>query len=84
MIIANENQPNSRIIILTPYDKVEMEDLFQSKIDDLKTTKIICRKGSPLNLDDIDMVNPDDAKSIIVLAPNNEYPDTHIIKSVLA
>lgn len=85
LITANESQKKSRIVILSNKDKVEMEDEIRAKISDMKTTRIICRTGSPLEITDIDVANPNEAKSIIIIAPDDEpEPDTHVIKSVLA
>lgn len=84
LIIANENQKKPRIVILAEKDKVEMEDEIRDNISDRKNTKIICRTGNPLNIIDLDIVNPNEAKSIIVLSPAIESSDTHVIKSVLA
>jgi len=84
LIIANENQKRPRIVILAEKDKVEMEDEIRDHISHRKNTKIICRTGNPLNIIDLEIVNPNEAKSIIVLSPAGENPDTHVIKSVLA
>jgi len=84
LIIANENQKKPRIVILAEKDKIEMEDELRDNIAHRKNTKIICRTGNPLNIIDLEIVNPHEAKSIIVLSPNTENPDTHVIKSVLA
>ena len=62
-----------------------MEDDIRSKISDTKTSKIIVRSGNPLDLRDLLMVNYNEAKSIILLSPENEdNPDNHVIKSVLS
>ena len=84
LIIANENQKKPRIVIMAEKDKVEMEDEIRDNIADRKNTKIICRTGNPLNIIDLEIVNPHGAKSIIVLSPAVENSDTHVIKSVLA
>ena len=85
LCIANENQKDPRIVVLTDRDKVEMEDDIKSKIPDTKNTKVIVRNGSPLDLNDIEVVNPHEARSIIILSPENqENSDTYVIKSVLA
>jgi voltage-gated potassium channel Kch len=85
LLIANENQKKPRIVILADKDKVEMEDEIRSKFPSTKNTKVICRTGSPLDLDDLDVVSPHDAKSIIVLSPEDtNNPDTYVIKSILA
>ncbi len=84
LIIANENQRKARIVILAERDKVEMEDELRVKFPDTKGLRVICRSGDPLDLDDLQVVDPHAAKSIIVLAPENDVPDIHVIKSVLA
>ncbi|MBX7225147.1 MAG: NAD-binding protein [Chitinophagales bacterium] len=81
---ANANQKNPRIVILANQDKVEMEDEIRSKCTNLGKTKIVVRSGSPLEPTDIQVVNPNEARSIIVLAPEEGNADTAVIKSVLA
>ena len=85
LIKANESLRKAYIVILANRDKVAMEDEIRSKIPDTKTTTIICRTGSPLETGDIEVASPNDARSIIIIAPDDEpEPDTHVIKSVLA
>jgi len=47
-------------------------------------TRIICRSGSPIDPNDLEIASPHTAKSIIVLPPENNDPDTDVIKTVLA
>ncbi|MBC7861912.1 MAG: potassium transporter TrkA, partial [Bacteroidia bacterium] len=84
LLIANENQKRPRIVILADRDKVEMEDEIRSKFPKTKNTKIICRSGSPLDLNDLELVSPHEARSIIILSPEEGNSDTHVIKSILA
>ena len=84
LIIANENQKNPCIVILADMDKVGMEDDIRAKFPSTKNTRVICRSGNPLDLDDLAVAAPHEARSIIVLAPETENPDIHVIKSVLA
>jgi len=85
LCIANENQKNPRIVILANQDKVEMEDDIRAKIPDTKNTKIIIRSGSPLEASDIQVVNPHEARSVIILSPEDiDNPDVHVIKAVLS
>jgi voltage-gated potassium channel Kch len=84
VIEANSNQKKPRIVILADKDKSEMEDEIRSKIEDFKNTKVIIRSGSPLELSDIAIVNPNEARSVIVLANQEANADTYVIKSVLA
>jgi voltage-gated potassium channel Kch len=84
LIIANESQKKPKVVILADKDKVEMEDELHDKIPDWKNTRIICRSGSPIDLTDLSIVNPYEAKSIIILSPESENPDIYVIKSILA
>lgn len=84
IIEANENQKKPSIVILADRDKGEMEDEIRGKIDDFKNTKLIVRSGSPLESTNISLVNPNEARSIIVLAGTEDNADTYVIKSVLA
>ncbi len=87
LIVANENQKKASIVILSEKDKTEMEDLIKDKISDRKTTQIICRTGNALEASELKIVNPNEAKSIIILTPENlseKLYDVHVIKSILA
>jgi len=84
LMTANENQPNARIVILADKDKVEMEDEIRERVDVKGKTRIICRNGSPIDPNDLEIASPHSAKSIIVLPPENSDPDTDVIKTVLA
>jgi len=85
LVIANENVKNPRIVILADKDKVEMEDEIKNKISDLKNTKIICRSGVPYDFSDLEIVNPQQSKSILILTPDEEEnADSLTIKTILA
>ena len=84
LIAANENQRHSCVAILADKDTVEMQDEIRSKIGKTGKTRIVCRTGSPVDMDDLDIVNPQSARSIVILAPEVEGPDLHVIKSILA
>ena len=84
LMTANENQPNARIVILADKDKVEMEDEIRERVEAKGKTRIICRNGSPIDPNDLEIASPHNAKSIIVLPPENNDPDTDVIKTVLA
>ena len=84
LVLANENRHKPRVVILAERDKIEMEDEIAEKVGDTGKTRIICRTGSPLDLNDLEIVNPHAARSIIVLAPESDEPDSEVIKSILA
>jgi len=84
LVIANENQRKSCIVIMADRDKVEMEEEIHSKVGSTGKTRVVCRQGSPMDLTDIGIVSINTAKSIIVLAPDTEDPDSNVIKTILA
>ena len=81
---ANNNQKNPCVVILGDRDKVEMEEAIKESETNLQNTKVVCRSGKPVYMNDLKLVNLDDAKSIIVLAPERDDPDAEVIKTVLA
>lgn len=84
LIIANESQHNPSIVILAPKDRLEMQEIITQKIHGRKNTKIICRNGDPMSIDDLNILSPNHARSIIILAPSNDNPDVSVIKTILA
>ncbi|MBK9655059.1 MAG: NAD-binding protein [Rhodanobacteraceae bacterium] len=84
LVIANANQKAPRIVILANRDKVEMDDDIRAKFPSTRNTRVICRSGDPLDLDDLAVVSPNAARAIVILAPEDDNPDIHVIKSVLA
>jgi ion channel POLLUX/CASTOR len=82
---ANENATKPRVVILSDKDKVEMEDEIRDKVGDTGNTKVVCRSGSPIDLTDLEIVNPHATKSIIILSPEEfADPDAQVIKMILA
>ncbi len=84
LLVANENQPKSCIVILGTKAKVEMEEEIKDKVGDSGRTRIVCRRGNPMEMTDLDIVSLHTAKSIIILAPDSDDPDSSVIKTMLA
>jgi len=84
LAIANENKPRSAIVVLAQKDKIQMEDAIRDRVGVPRRIRVVCRTGNPIDLVDLEIANPDAARSIIILAPETNDPDIHVIKSVLA
>ncbi len=84
LVIANENQKKPRIVVLADKDKVEMDDAIRARVGHTRNTHVVCRTGSPLDPNDLDIVNPQTCKSIIILSPDDEDPDSQVIKTILS
>ena len=80
LIEANSNQKNACIVIMSPTDKVEMDEAIRSRIPDTKTTRIVTRNGSAIDLNDLGMLSLHTARSIII----NQNDDADVIKTLLA
>lgn len=85
LVIANESRGRSYIVVLADHDKVEMEDAIKAQVGKTGKTRIICRTGDPMNLTDLEIGNPNEARSIILLAPEaSADADSDVIKTALA
>jgi ion channel POLLUX/CASTOR len=84
LVIANENQRQSCIVILGDKDKVEMEDDIRQKLEHTGRTRVVCRSGNAIELADLDIVSPQTARSIVLVSPDVDRPDAQVIKTMLA
>jgi len=84
LVAANANRPRACIVILGDKDKVEMEDDLRSNISDTGSTRIVCRSGSPIDLNDLNIVSLTTARSVIILSPESANADADVIKTILA
>src|SRR5215218_1946504 len=84
LVKANESRGSTCIAILAENDKVEMEDEIRARVGKTGRTRVVCRTGDPINIDDVEIVNPNEARSIIVLPPEGPEADSKVIKTILA
>ncbi|MBQ7765735.1 MAG: hypothetical protein IJ397_02700 [Lachnospiraceae bacterium] len=80
LIGANENQKDGCIVVVGQEEKEVMEDAIAARFPDTKTTRIICRSGSPCEPHILERCSAETSKSIII----NEYDDPQSIKIILA
>lgn len=84
LIEANQNQRRPVVAVLAEKDAVEMQDEIAARIPTPGRTRIVVRNGSPIDPADLEIVNPEAARSVIILAPEVDEPDPHVIKVILA
>ncbi len=84
LITANENKKDACIVVMGEMDKIEMQDAIRERVPETKSTRIVCRTGSPIEMNDLELVSLNTARSIIILSPETEDPDAEVIKTVLA
>lgn len=80
LITANSNQKKSCIVVMGNKDKIEMDDEIRRRIPKTGHTRIVCRNGNPIDVNDMGIVNMNDSRSVILL----EDSDANTIKAVLA
>jgi voltage-gated potassium channel Kch len=84
LVAASANQSKSCIVIMGDKDKVEMEEEIRDLVGATGRTRIVCRRGNPMSLNDLEIVNLRTARSIVILAPEGDSPDSSVIKTMLA
>lgn len=80
LIEANSNKKKSCIVIMGNKDKVEMDDEIKERVKLAKNTIIVTRQGNSIDVDDLEIVNLNESRSIIILDNN----DSNVIKTILA
>jgi voltage-gated potassium channel Kch len=81
---ANQSNRRSCVAILADRDKVEMEDAIRARVPHLGKTQVVCRTGNPLRPADLELVSLRTARSVMVLPPEADDPDIHVIKVLLS
>lgn len=84
LMIANENQRNARIVILADRDKIKMDGELRERVKTIGSTRVICRSGNPIDMNDLEIASPHTARSIIILPAESDDPDSFVVKTVLA
>ena len=84
LIEAGSSKEDAVIVVLADKDKVEMEEALNERIEDWKSTRLVCRSGSTSDLEALDMVNVQGSRCIVLLSPELDDPDVQVIKSIVA
>ncbi|HEV7921451.1 MAG TPA: potassium transporter TrkA [Thermoanaerobaculia bacterium] len=84
LVLGNEHRKRNVIVVMADRDKVSMDDEMRERIADPKTTRVVCRRGSPIDLGDLKIANFNAARAIVVLSPEGDDSDAEVIKTILA
>ncbi|MEI9920890.1 MAG: potassium transporter TrkA [Bacteroidota bacterium] len=84
LVVSRHRHQRLTIVILADKDKIEMEDELHAKVRYDKKVKIVLRSGNIIDRHDIEIVNPHSARTIVVMAQENDLHDTHSIKTIMA
>lgn len=83
LVEANRSERGRAIVVMTPDDPIDVTDDVRAAVPDMGTSHLVVRSGSPTRLHDLNQVNPQGAKSVVVLLGEGES-DAHAVKVVLA
>ena len=82
LIIANESEKNSCIVILGIKPREQMKQIINKEIKNFKNTKIIFRQGDRCIKNDLIQLNLDESKAIIINQHSHQLSD--VSKTLLA
>jgi ion channel POLLUX/CASTOR len=82
--IANLSRGKSAVVILASADKAEMEEELRSIDTDLGGTVVVCRSGEPWLARNLQMVNLQGARSIVVIGNGEEADAVKVALAVRA
>src|SRR5262245_6972464 len=83
LVGANHSNRRGHVVVLADRDKVEMQDEIRAKIGDTGRLRVICRSGSPVRREDLELANLDGARSVTVLSGDDHDTDIDVVKTLL-
>lgn len=85
LVEANASRRGAAVVILADRDKGTMDDAIRERVPATRGTRVVCRTGQPIDPGDLELVAPNDARAIIVLAPPEDTDaDALVMKTLLA
>ncbi|GAA3644046.1 lipoprotein [Nonomuraea antimicrobica] len=84
LVKAQASQKRSVIAVMADRDKLDMEEEIREHVGSLGGTRLVCRTGRPTEPRDLALMNLATANSVVVLSPEGDDPDAHVIKILLA
>ena len=81
--IANESERGQKVVIFADIPNTKMQDDLSLITSKLKSLKILTRSGDPSNPSEIEIPNPNEAKSILILN-NEEKKDPYVVTTTLS
>jgi voltage-gated potassium channel Kch len=82
LVIANESEKRASIVVLADEDKTVMEEVLRKTVPDHKTTRVVCRSGSPSSPANLEIAALAGARSIVVV--RDADGDAGVVKAILA
>jgi len=77
-------RPRSCVVVMGDQDVATMQHLMRGRLPKDHKTRIIYRRGSPIEQQDLALLHLHRSKAIIILRPPQDDPDAQVIKTLLA
>jgi len=84
LVEANLSRRKPAVVILSSATPSEVHDSIREQGIDLQNTRLVVRSGNPASLDDLARMNTAHARSIIIVAPEDDAADSMVVKNTLA
>jgi ion channel POLLUX/CASTOR len=84
LALANASRRGTVIVVLADLDPGEMRDEIQGRLKSTGKTRLVFRRGNPIDIDDLRIASVRTSKAIVVLSPDVADADAHVIKTILA
>lgn len=84
LVEANRSRTRPAVAILSERTPSEVHDEIRTQGIDLHNTRLVVRRGNPASMEDLARLNAHFARSIIVVAPEDEAADSLVVKNTLA
>jgi len=81
---ANLSRRKPAVAILSEMVPEVVHDSMRDQGIDMRTTRLVVRRGNPSSMEDLARLNAGYARSIIVVAPEEEAADSIVVKNTLA
>jgi len=81
---AKTRRKPMRVIILSEEDPLAVREEIAAKVRLPRRIRLLCRKGAPTSLRDLELVSVHAANSVIVVAPEQDGSDDHTLRVALA
>jgi len=84
LVEANLSRRKPAIAILSEAIPSEVHDAIRDQGVDLRNSRLVVRRGNPSSMEDLARLNAGFARSIIIVAPEDEAADSMVVKNALA
>ncbi len=84
LVEANASRKDAAIVVLTPDSPEDVDRMIRNAVPDLRSSRLVVRRGEPSNISDLAIANPAGARSVIILSSGDSGGDSAIVTMSMA